>query len=73
LETLEWRALLAGDASLAGTAWDDANGNGLRDAGEAALAGIGVFLDLNANGVHDAAPVADADQFLDGTNLANKF
>jgi hypothetical protein len=73
LETLEWRALLAGDASLAGTAWDDANGNGLRDAGEAALAGIGVFLDLNANGVHDSNPVADADQFLDGTNLANKF
>lgn len=39
--------------SIAGTVWDDADGDGIRDAGEAGLAGRTVFLDANGNGVPD--------------------
>ena len=41
-------------ASVSGVAFDDANGNGSRDAGEAAVAGRTVFLDSNNNGSPDA-------------------
>ncbi|MGH8853685.1 MAG: SdrD B-like domain-containing protein, partial [Telluria sp.] len=41
-------------ASMSGTVFDDANANGVRDAGEAALAGRQVLFDLNNNGVADA-------------------
>lgn len=41
-------------ASIAGTQFEDLNGNGQRDAGEAGLAGWTVFLDGNANGSLDA-------------------
>lgn len=45
-------------ASLSGTVFDDANANGVRDAGEAALAGRQVLFDLNGNGEADAGEQA---------------
>jgi len=36
--------------SITGTVWNDANGNGLRDPGEAGQAGTTVYLDLDRNG-----------------------
>jgi uncharacterized delta-60 repeat protein len=39
--------------SIAGTLWNDANGNGQVDGGEAALAGRTAFLDQNRDGVLD--------------------
>ena len=41
-------------ASISGTKYDDANGNGVRDAGDRGVAGVTVFLDANRNGVLDA-------------------
>jgi uncharacterized delta-60 repeat protein len=43
----------APSATIAGTIFNDTNANGVRDAGEAGLAGWGVYLDLNANGMFD--------------------
>ena len=40
--------------SISGTVFNDANGNGVQDAGEKGLAGQTVFLDLNKNGKLDA-------------------
>src|SRR5690606_20150920 len=40
--------------SIAGVVWNDANENGIKEGGEAALAGRTVFLDLNSNGVKEA-------------------
>jgi subtilisin family serine protease len=41
--------------TLAGTAYDDADGNGARGAGEAALSGRTVYLDLDNNALVDSA------------------
>ena len=51
----EGYAPAAGTVSFGDLAWVDANGNGLRDAGEASLAGVKVrlFRDANANGTLD--------------------
>ena len=40
--------------SISGVQFDDTNGNGQRDAGEAGLAGFTVFIDANANSQLDA-------------------
>ncbi|MFI5378808.1 MAG: SdrD B-like domain-containing protein [Tepidisphaerales bacterium] len=40
-------------APVAGALYNDANGNGARDAGETGFAGVTVWLDLNNNGVRD--------------------
>ena len=48
VEPLERRALLA--ANINGTVFDDVNANGVRDNGEAGLAGQRVFIDLNFDG-----------------------
>lgn len=53
-----------GLAGLSGVVFDDANANGVRDAGEAGLAGRQVLLDLNGNGAADAGEAvttSDAD------------
>jgi hypothetical protein len=42
------------DGAISGVAFNDANGNGTRDAGEHGLPGIPVYLDSNENGVQDA-------------------
>ncbi|MDB5323183.1 MAG: hypothetical protein JWN40_4814, partial [Phycisphaerales bacterium] len=50
-------------AYLQGTAFDDANRNGVRDAGEGARSGWTVYVDANDNGIKDAgesAVVTDA-------------
>lgn len=39
--------------NLSGTVYDDLNGNAKRDPGEAALAGVTVFVDSNDNGIID--------------------
>jgi len=53
LEPLENRVLLSG--SIAGTVWEDINGNGARDAGEVGMADVVVYLDANDNGQRDWA------------------
>lgn len=40
-------------ADIAGTVFLDANGDGVRDLGEAPIAGVQLFLDLNDNGTHE--------------------
>jgi hypothetical protein len=44
--------------SVSGRRFDDANANGVQDAGEAGLAGVEVFLDSNANGLRDAGELS---------------
>ncbi len=67
LESLESRQLLAADFALAaepapidpavgavhGQKWEDVNGNGQRDGGEAGLPGVTIYADLNWNGTLD--------------------
>lgn len=48
IETLESRTLLA--SSISGFVFNDANANGLRDAGETGLKNTKVYLDLNNDG-----------------------
>lgn len=54
----QWDAGLYAPAKLRGLVWNDANGNGQRDASEAVLAGWWVYLDQNSNGTQDAAETA---------------
>jgi uncharacterized delta-60 repeat protein len=48
---------LLGDApaSVSGTVFNDANGNGILNTGEAGLASVRVYLDLNQNGTFDSS------------------
>src|SRR5262245_60342393 len=60
-------------AVLAGSAWQDLNGDGLRDAGEPARPGITVYLDLNRNSRLDAdepSQITDAAGEYSFTDLA---
>ncbi|MGG7564541.1 S8 family serine peptidase [Rhodovulum sp. DZ06] len=41
------------NGTISGVVWEDADGDGIRDAGETALDGVRVFFDSNMNGVHD--------------------
>ena len=41
-------------ASVGGTVWDDADGDGLPDAGELGRGGVVVYVDVNGDGVRDA-------------------
>lgn len=50
LESLESRHLLA---SVSGTVWNDANADGIRDAGDAGLPSATVYVDANRNGARD--------------------
>jgi cyclophilin family peptidyl-prolyl cis-trans isomerase len=43
---------MSGDGLVSGTVYDDVNGNGSQDAGEAGLAGFKVFSDSDGNGAH---------------------
>jgi hypothetical protein len=52
-EWLEPRTLLAGTASIAGTVWNDLDGDGSRGASEPGLGGVTVYLDLNDNNALD--------------------
>lgn len=51
-----------GTGSISGSVFNDANNNGVRDVGEAALAGVAVYLDLNHDGKLDPGdPTATTD------------
>jgi hypothetical protein len=59
--------------SISGTVFNDANGNGVLDAGETGMAGVVVFLDANGNGVLDANEMyttTDANGHYSFTGLA---
>ncbi|MEO5915832.1 MAG: SdrD B-like domain-containing protein [Luteolibacter sp.] len=43
-----------GNASVGDYIWNDANGDGVQDTTEQPIAGVKVFVDLNANGIRDA-------------------
>jgi hypothetical protein len=62
-EPLECRRLLS--AAIAGTVFNDADADGVRDPGEGVLAGRTVYLDANANGTRDAGETG-ATSGLDG-------
>ena len=48
--------------TISGTVWNDANGDGVRGAGESAIAGRPVYIDLNRDGVQAATePVRTTD------------
>ena len=47
------RPIDQGTGEIHGTKWNDLDGNGSRDSGEAGLAGVTIFLDQNNNGVLD--------------------
>lgn len=54
--------------SISGVEFDDANGNGVRDAGELGLPGVTVYLDANDNAVFDSgeeATITDANGFYE--------
>ena len=53
-------ALAPSEASIAGVVFDDADGDGVRDAGETGLPGWTVRLDLNNDGTFDASTVTSA-------------
>jgi len=58
----EWGAILkanAGDVTLSGYKWEDTDGNGAWDAGEAGLAGWRINVDYTGDGVEDAYAVTD--------------
>src|SRR5438270_8207428 len=58
LERLESRET---PAALSGSAFVDTNGNGIRDAGEAALPGATVSIDLGSDGTIDGTTATGAD------------
>ena len=55
-EALERRVLLSG--SLSGTAWNDVDGDGVRDEAEAALPGVRVYLDADNDAAFDATELS---------------
>ena len=59
--------------TIAGDAWSDLDGDGVRDAGEPTLAGWTVYLDNNGNGVYDTGEptqVTDASGHYTFSNLS---
>ncbi len=46
--------LVPSTSQIQGTAWNDANGNGVKDTGEAGLANRTVYIDSSGNGQYDA-------------------
>ena len=54
--------VLTSVGTIQGNVWNDANGDGIHQATEAAIAGRPVFVDLNGNGLQDAAdPIRTTD------------
>ncbi len=49
---------IQGQGEISGVKFADDNANGVRDAGEAGIAGVSIFLDANNNGVLDAGEVS---------------
>jgi len=63
METLDRRLLMS---SVYGTVYNDVNGNGIHDTGEAGVPGINVYDDANANGHYDSGE-ADVTTGTDGS------
>src|SRR5262249_17970658 len=63
IESLEDRTV---PSTVSGSVFNDINGNGLRDAGEAGIGGAGVYLDLTGDNIADAGEPA-AVTAADGT------
>ncbi|MGB6222342.1 SdrD B-like domain-containing protein [Haloferula sp.] len=66
---IEWSDPLYG--SIGDRIWDDLDGNGIQNGGEAGINGVFVFADLNDNGVHDTGEpfdttAGDGDYLLGG-------
>ena len=55
------------EISISGSVFQDTNGNGVRDTGEAGLAGVTVFLDTNNNGVLNSGEISTT------TNASGNF
>jgi uncharacterized protein (DUF2141 family) len=58
-------------ASISGRVYNDANGNGLRDVGEAGLGLFKVFIDANKNGVLDTTEVSVTTDINGNWSFAN--
>ena len=56
-------------SSISGYVYDDANGNGVHDSGEAAISGVTVYL-LDANGNTTGTTVTDTNGYYEFTGLA---
>jgi serine-aspartate repeat-containing protein C/D/E len=61
----------AGSASIAGTAFDDADGDGTRQAGEPSLAGRTVFLDADGDGQRGSGEPAAVSSAAGGWSLGS--
>lgn len=61
--------LTYGDIEVGNRIWNDANGNGIQDAGEAALANVTLelFLDANNDGIPDGAAIGTVTTTATGT------
>ena len=60
------------DASIGDLVWNDRNGDGVRNTGEPGIAGVYVFIDVNANGLFDQGIEPYAVTDLNGSyTLAN--
>ncbi len=54
---------------IRGTKYEDLDGDGVRDAGEPALAGVTVYIDRNNDGVLDSGGLIEPDDYSAGTQL----
>ena len=54
---------------IRGTKFEDLDGDGVRDAGEPAMAGVTVYIDRNNNGVLDSGGLIEPDSYPAGTEL----
>jgi len=60
---------LSGVGAIAGTLWDDGNGDGAMQAGESTLAGWTVYMDTNGNGLVDAGEAVQTTGSSGGYNF----
>ena len=54
---------------IRGTKFEDLDGDGVRDAGEPAMAGVTVYIDRNNDGVLDSGGLIEPDNYSAGTQL----
>ena len=61
------------NGSIAGVVFDDADDDGLRDAGEAGLANVRVYIDANSNAIFDSGTEASVLTATDGSYAFTKL
>ena len=59
------------DAAIGDFVWNDLNGDGVQDPGEAGLSGVAVYLDLNSNGVLDGGEPSDITDGMGGYDITD--